>query len=623
MKNLSIAKKLYLAFGAVIILTIIVAGVSIFRLNHISSTFEVLQTKYFKIADAAMETQIHLLTARRHEKDFLARKDPKYLGRMTETIDHMQGEIDELTTTATHLGLTEISSEGGVVTDAKNSYKKAFDHVADLVKAQGDSKTGIRGQLRKHAHDTEEGIKKAGSADMMVDYLLMRRHEKDFILREDEKYVKKAQAVLNALKNKTSNGAYALHADQIMAGANAYLVAFEEFAKNIAQMKQEYPVMRKASHDIEELLEDIEIKVMKIVETQQNGAMDEKKATILFLYVFGGVIVLIGLFLAFFSVRSITKPLNLVIDGLDAGANQVSSASNQVSSSSQALAEGSSQQAASIEETSASMEEMSSMTSKNSENASHADNLMQDASTIVVTANTSMGKLIQSMDEISQASEKTSKIIKTIDEIAFQTNLLALNAAVEAARAGEAGAGFAVVADEVRNLAMRAADAAKDTAEMIEGTVKKVNEGSELVAQTNEAFGQVSESAEKVGSLVSEISEASKEQSGGIEQVNTAISEMDKVVQQNAANAEESASASEEMNAQAVQLKDYVGELVTLVTGHDNKESDQANRTITRTVRSSALPLVDQPTKKLSQNSQEVRPEQVIPFDDDDDFKDF
>jgi methyl-accepting chemotaxis protein len=171
------------------------------------------------------------------------------------------------------------------------------------------------------------------------------------------------------------------------------------------------------------------------------------------------------------------------------------------------------------------------------------------------------------MAEISKASEETSKIIKTIDEIAFQTNLLALNAAVEAARAGESGAGFAVVADEVRNLAMRAANAAKDTAALIEGTVKKVNDGSKLVSSTNEAFMKVAESSGKVGTLVAEIAQASKEQSNGIEQVNLAITQMDKVVQQNAANAEESASASEEMSAQAEQLKEYVEDLVLLVVG--------------------------------------------------------
>ncbi len=325
--------------------------------------------------------------------------------------------------------------------------------------------------------------------------------------------------------------------------------------------------------------------------------------------------------IAWLIARSISKPINVITHGMSEGANQVASASSQVSSSSQSMAEGASEQAASIEETSSSMEEMSSMTKKNAENASHADNLMKEANQIVVTANESMGKLTQSMEDISKASEETSKIIKTIDEIAFQTNLLALNAAVEAARAGEAGAGFAVVADEVRNLAMRAADAAKNTAELIEGTVKKVNDGSELVSTTNDAFGQVAESAAKVGGLVAEISEASKEQSNGIEQVNLAITEMDKVVQQNAANAEESASASEEMNAQAEQLRDYVGDLVELVTGKKDQDLGIGATQTLKPVAGHPQPAGTKKKKMLPHDTKEVRPDQVIPFDDD--FKDF
>jgi methyl-accepting chemotaxis protein len=350
-------------------------------------------------------------------------------------------------------------------------------------------------------------------------------------------------------------------------------------------------------------------------------------STIWLLYISCGVIVLVGIFLSFFSVRSITKPLNRVIEGLNEGSDQVASASGQVSSSSQQLAEGSSEQAASIEETSSSLEEMSSMTKQNADNANQADNLMKEVNQVVGRANNSMIELTQSMEDISKASEETSKIIKIIDEIAFQTNLLALNAAVEAARAGETGAGFAVVADEVRNLAMRAADAAKNTAELIEGTVKKVKDGGDLVATTNETFTEVATSSTKVGDLVAEIATASNEQAQGIEQVNKAVTEMDKVVQQNAANAEESASASEEMSAQAEQMKGFVGDLVSLVGGSANgskKASYSEVKAKTATTSSDLLAQsIEADNKEVAvHKAKEVSSDQVVPMGEVD-FRDF
>lgn len=340
----------------------------------------------------------------------------------------------------------------------------------------------------------------------------------------------------------------------------------------------------------------------------------------------GLLILLIGLFI----VRLISKPLNRIISGLNDGADQVAASSEQISVTSQQLAEGSSEQAASIEETSSSLEEMSSMTRQNAEHAGQADSLMKEASQVVQEANDSMTELNTSMDQISKASEETSKIIKTIDEIAFQTNLLALNAAVEAARAGEAGAGFAVVADEVRNLAMRAAGAAKDTAELIEGTVKKVAGGTKLVASTTEAFAKVAHSTSKVTELVGEIAAASNEQAQGVEQVNTAVTEMDKVTQQNAAGAEESSSASQEMNTQAEQMKRIVGELVAMVSanGHGGpaRSSVAAAGTPQTPIRKAlgfAAPAKRAQSQSLvAERSKEITPQQAIPLDDED-FKDF
>jgi methyl-accepting chemotaxis protein len=210
---------------------------------------------------------------------------------------------------------------------------------------------------------------------------------------------------------------------------------------------------------------------------------------------------------------------------------------------SQALSEAASEQAASLEETSSSLEEMAARTQNNAENTDKASELMTHSNAVASKANASMAELNRSMKEIAGASEQTQKIVKSIDEIAFQTNLLALNAAVEAARAGEAGAGFAVVADEVRNLAMRAAEAAKNTASLMGEIVQKVQKGEQLVGRTAKDFEVVADGSNKVMQLMGEVSAASLEQSQGIDQINKAVAEMNRVTQRNAASAEELASA--------------------------------------------------------------------------------
>ncbi len=255
------------------------------------------------------------------------------------------------------------------------------------------------------------------------------------------------------------------------------------------------------------------------------------------------------------AINSTLASLNDTLGQIAQSVDQIASGSEQVSDSSQALSQGATEQASSIEEVTSSMTEMTSQTKQNAENATQANQLASSARDNAGKGNERMREMLSAMKEINESSGQISKIIKVIDEIAFQTNLLALNAAVEAARAGVHGKGFAVVAEEVRNLAQRSAKAAKETTELIEGSVKKVENGTDIANATAKALEEIVGGVTKVTDLVGEIASASNEQAQGIEQVNTGLGQIDQVTQSNTASAEESASAAEELSGQAAQLK--------------------------------------------------------------------
>ncbi len=269
--------------------------------------------------------------------------------------------------------------------------------------------------------------------------------------------------------------------------------------------------------------------------------------------------------LALFFSHSLSTPIHKAIRSLTNAADNLSATSSHVSSSSQQLAERTSQQAASLEETSSSLEELASMTKANADHARQVDHLSKEGSDYLKKASDSMKKLVGNMEETSSASVNVSKIVKSIDEIAFQTNLLALNAAVEAARAGEAGAGFAIVADEVRRLALRSAEASKNTQEMVTKIIAKIEAGAKLIQETDTKYRDAALKVHKVTELVGEISNASSEQTTGIERVNQAVADMDRATQDNAANAEESASAAVELGTQAELMEGVLEELIALV----------------------------------------------------------
>ncbi len=410
---------------------------------------------------------------------------------------------------------------------------------------------------------------------MMRKALEARGQEKNYLLRGEQQYVESMAGSLQAIKDLAAQERSAMldqagqrSLDQILESLKQYEVAFRRYASLHRQTeKQAEGHLARANQDMisagRALLREIENAL-----SAQKAAMQSQVAVALNRMGVSAVIaIILGILVSVFLVRSLTGTLNRIISSLGDGSEQVASASLQVSSASHSLAEGSSRQAASLEQTTASLEELAATVKQNSLNAEECNQLVLQTHEKTREVHKSIRATKEFMETISNSGESIKKIIKNIDEIAFQTNLLALNASVEAARAGQAGAGFAVVADEVRALAMRAAEAAKTTDDLIGETARQIELGSAQIQETLTKFYDMGESAKKVNSLVGEIAGASKEQAQGIEHLNQAMLEIDRVVQQNAASAEESASAAAQLQAQSESMREIVGNLDSMVRG--------------------------------------------------------
>ncbi len=358
--------------------------------------------------------------------------------------------------------------------------------------------------------------------------------------------------------------------------ANLMSVAKEVNAKSGDAEQVRALVKGKVNEMVSEVLDDIVPLIQESAhraESFASGAAHQSTnaATTVYALLVAGIV--ISLIIGYITVNSVVRPFKAMFGGLKTLSSHelntladkfrdiidnLNSGGSQVAQASQQLAQGATEQAAGLEETSSSLEELAAQTKQNADNAQQANQLSSETTKAALSGSDAMQRMNTAILEIQKSSEETSKIIKTIDEIAFQTNLLALNAAVEAARAGEAGKGFAVVAEEVRNLAMRSADAAKNTSVMIEESVKNSNNGVQITNEVASSLNEITASVQKVNDLVAEINSACQEQSQGIDQINISMNQMDKVTQANAANAEESASA-------ASQVMHIVQELQTIV----------------------------------------------------------
>ena len=613
MKNMSMSMKIYCVLGILVLVAGIVSVLGINKLAGMNERIEsIVDVSAEKVKLGARINQ-DLLAVSRAEKNIILAATQAEMDQYADFIAKTKNEMEERRETLRALSddvgkakLDDFAAKWNDYLEVNDEVRRlarlnSNNHAKDLAAGEGREvfdrlEKALHAIAEKNEQDfdaaaaannaellAEAGERMTVSARLLRNAVELQRAEKNLILaRTQQEMDAYAQTIDNVGQEIDSRFAELSRmvdraGKRQLDAAKAAYDKFVEIDMEVRRLTRENgnaKAFELASGRGRELADKAEAAMAAIVRKNEQDMATDKKlsdesyASARWILLLTSIIGIVGAAsLAYFILRGINKGLQSAIRDLNEGSEQVAAASGQVSTSSQQLAEGSSEQASSLEETSSSLEEMSSQTKQNSENADQADKLMKDANQVVVTANDSMTDLTGSMNQISKASEETSKIIKTIDEIAFQTNLLALNAAVEAARAGEAGAGFAVVADEVRNLAMRAADAAKNTASLIEDTVKKVKDGGEIVTKTNEAFHQVADNSKKVGELVAEITQASKEQAQGIDQINKAMGEMDKATQTAAANSEESASASEELNAQAEEMKRVVQELSALVGG--------------------------------------------------------
>ena len=588
--HIGMGKKLFGLVGIASVLMLTVLGVGVFSYSRIE-TSNVFKDHVHRIAEKVLATRLA-------EKTYLQFHTPELKQRFDALAQEVDKQMQDAGTRMGRLGQDSLDEAWmDRIVSIGNEFKEYRTLLDDLVEVQSRHTT-LKAQMPipvatseklltdmlYDLQDKQGELQSRGEnlngddidmlnmvSDCRTALLQLQVLQLRFLTTGDEKLVEEYKAL-----SYTTTGNYvgrlehyaAISGNPSFVGTvNTIKESLDKFLESIDQSKELYERENEKAGVINDTGSKIISATEILVNQVEQSVTGEKNSAVAAISVMVSVGMLIFLSLSFVLVRSVTRPIGKVIKGLTASASQVACSSNEIAAASHHLAEGASEQAAAIEETSCSLEEMSSMTKQNAENTHRVNLLMSESKEIVGIATQSMDLLSSSMREIARTSEETSNIIKTIDEIAFQTNLLALNAAVEAARAGEAGAGFAVVADEVRNLALRAAEAAGNTANLIEKTVGKIKEGVEIAGETEMAFSREADISVKMGELVSEITAASREQAQGIEEINRAVSEMDKVVQQNTAHAEQSASASAEMAAQAGQLKVFVDELAVVLEG--------------------------------------------------------
>lgn len=685
MKQMSLAAKIYAILSILVAVAIVIAGVGIWKLSSVNVMLNNIADNLAPKVNMGNEMQIELIKIGRAEKNMILADTEDlmktYESAIAESVKNVQERTQKIKGMVTGEATIKLQEFEQAMTDyqaankevaalamansnvkakelSQNAGRDACDKAEASMNALAKLNAAMTAQIRENAEksgNVDVNVLKEMelaqtravlSGDISLDLLRLHRAEKNAILEKTEEGMKTQVDRINGNKAQIEKQIEDLEK-----------IASDEGKAKLAEFKTQYADFLKVDQQVLDLTlqnsnskafdisrgkgrqaaDKAEVALQAIIDKNM-GEMNDAKAQSskdyalarAMMLAISAVGILASVLIAFFVLRSISKELNRVIVSLKSGSDQVTSAAEQVAQSSQSMAEGASEQASSLEETSASLEEMASMTRQNAENANQADNLMKESRSIVDRGTQAMKRMADAINDIKKSSDQTAKIIKTIDEIAFQTNLLALNAAVEAARAGDAGKGFAVVAEEVRNLAQRSAEAAKNTAALIDGSQKNADNGVAVSTEVAQILEAIATSSQKVAQIINDVSAASKEQAQGIDQVNTAVSQMDQVTQSNAANSEEAAAASEELSGQANELNEMVGVLTTVVSGAKNGVNGKQHATNNR--RQKELPKAAAKAPRLvghidarsntkalahigAKSHNVVQPEQVIPLE--------
>jgi methyl-accepting chemotaxis protein/methyl-accepting chemotaxis protein-2 (aspartate sensor receptor) len=599
---MTLGAKITLGFSIVLIIAALLGGIGVYNMNNAANNADKMANAYAPEVDIAtgmernfLKTRISMVGYTYTERDELLATAKQRYQRVIERLDEAKELVRKypwLTVLDSQVKeaekqLTLYRAEVDKLANAfakKDQIRKVLDSSAETyMKMTSDF---LQGQNEKMASEINQGVSglalkerlnkitwandliDMGNAIRIANFSSVARDDNTILMDGLKEFEAKFESKLDQLLTITRQQYDIDRIAETRAAGLAYMNALRDMIEVNHQTKAIDAKFKEYGEAALKAAEDTARAGVRGNQDLANEAMAGLSAASTIMIVGLVVALLLGIGIAVFIIRSITKPTIEAVRTIAEANSQVVAASDQISASSQSLAQGASEQASSVEEVSATVEESTAINNQNSENGREASALSKAANDAATMGNEKVQHLMTAMKKITEASEQIAKIIKTIDEIAFQTNLLALNAAVEAARAGEHGLGFAVVADEVKNLAQRSANAAKETATIIEGALEEIKNGNKIATETNESFTEILEKVKKTSDLIGEIATSVTEQAEGMNQVATAMGQIDQVTQQNAANSEQAAAAAEQLNAQALAMMQSV-ESIGRIVGYD------------------------------------------------------